>query len=574
MIPNITRGGSMAGLMTYLVGPGRGNVHTEPHLVTGDSAIMAWHDDAELSHLAALDIAAQLDQPRKVFGTEVLAPNYLRDDEGNELRGPNGKRIKHPDRPLKDGNVWHCSLSLSAAEGQLTDDQWARVAHDFMDRMGFTEASGRSPARWVAVRHGLSKKGNDHIHIAASAVREDGTKVSTWNDHPRAQKIVAELEREHGLVVIESRGKAPSIPGYHPGEVASAKRRGDLDPARDYLRPIVRACATASKTEAEFVRRLRREGLAVSARFAAGRSDVVVGYKVGLKPRMVGGKWERVVYYGGGELAPELALPALRESCGWERTPETASEAVDEWTAAKRGRPIVHDGGRETRELTDPALIERAAKDLGQWNKYLRSIPHGDHAQWANAAGRTAGVLAAWSRRVDPKLGRELAAAARAIERSAQVYPSQRFHKPVGRIDFATSAALLLMQTTNVSAATGWVLVLRQLLKTMEAIHDAQVAMGQLQRAEHIDYARRVNLAAVRTQLPQKASAGSVAVATEVPMDPELAKVRQFYDAQRGRGAEAAGTREPGSPIPAKLDPDVEQPTVGVQPEREGGVER
>nr|WP_015062420.1 hypothetical protein [Arthrobacter sp. J3.37]AFK89249.1 Relaxase/mobilization nuclease family protein [Arthrobacter sp. J3.37] len=33
MIPNITKGTRMHGLIAYLAGPGRANEHTEPHLV-------------------------------------------------------------------------------------------------------------------------------------------------------------------------------------------------------------------------------------------------------------------------------------------------------------------------------------------------------------------------------------------------------------------------------------------------------------------------------------------------------------------------------------------------------------
>lgn len=40
MMPNITRGARMSGLMSYLAGPGRSNEHSEPHLVAGDAAIM------------------------------------------------------------------------------------------------------------------------------------------------------------------------------------------------------------------------------------------------------------------------------------------------------------------------------------------------------------------------------------------------------------------------------------------------------------------------------------------------------------------------------------------------------
>ena len=43
--------------------------------------------------------------------------------------------------------------------------------------MDFTDAGGKSPCRWVAIHHGQFQKGNDHLHIAASMVREDVQKV-------------------------------------------------------------------------------------------------------------------------------------------------------------------------------------------------------------------------------------------------------------------------------------------------------------------------------------------------------------------------------------------------------------
>ena len=187
MIPNITKGTRMHGLIAYLAGPGRANEHTDPHLVAGSPSIMAWHNDDELNADAdaAQAIAKELDRARSVLGIEIPG-----------------------------GHVWHCSLSLRAEEGDLTDAQWAEIAQDFMDEMGFTEASGRAPAQWVAIRHGHSKAGNDHIHIAASMVREDGTKWSSWRDFPRAQQAARELEKKYGL---EELSATHSTRGLRPG---------------------------------------------------------------------------------------------------------------------------------------------------------------------------------------------------------------------------------------------------------------------------------------------------------------------------------------------------------------------
>jgi hypothetical protein len=64
MIPNITRGTRVVGLMRYLVGEGRANEHTEQHLVAGDHAIMARHGYAVLDAEAAREIGIALDTPR------------------------------------------------------------------------------------------------------------------------------------------------------------------------------------------------------------------------------------------------------------------------------------------------------------------------------------------------------------------------------------------------------------------------------------------------------------------------------------------------------------------------------
>ncbi len=176
MIPNITRGSRMGGLMVYLASTDADktkNVHTDPHLVAGDAAIMSWYDDGVLDRDDALAIAKHLDRPRKLFGVSV----QIKDMQWDAAK----KERVHVG--YKDASVWHCSLSLRAEEGALTDQQWGDIANDFVDSMGFTEASGKAQCRWVAVNHGTSENGNHHIHLAVSLVREDGTKASTHGDY-------------------------------------------------------------------------------------------------------------------------------------------------------------------------------------------------------------------------------------------------------------------------------------------------------------------------------------------------------------------------------------------------------
>lgn len=205
----------------------------------------------------------------------------------------------------KQAGVWHCSLSLRAEEGALTDQQWGDIANDFVDAMGFTEASGRAQCRWVAINHGTSQNGNHHIHIAVSLVREDGTKAFTHGDYKRAQKTCRELETKYGLEELSS---VHATRGYDRAEKATAVR-DEREMHRASLAPKVRASAGASGSEAEFVRRARDTGLLVRPRYAKNTTDVIVGYSVAERPP----RGERPIWFGGGTLATDLRLGQLRQ---------------------------------------------------------------------------------------------------------------------------------------------------------------------------------------------------------------------------------------------------------------------
>src|SRR5690606_10933257 len=123
MIPNVTRGGRMAGLMYYLVGPGRANEHENQRLIAGDDRVtFAYAPGAELSKYDAFEIAEILDTPCRLHGTEVTKPVYAKDEEsGAFLKDENGKKIR---TGSKDAHVWHCSSSLAESEGKVSDAQW------------------------------------------------------------------------------------------------------------------------------------------------------------------------------------------------------------------------------------------------------------------------------------------------------------------------------------------------------------------------------------------------------------------------------------------------------------------
>lgn len=469
MMPNITRGDRAGGLMVYLASEGRHNEHHDPHLVAGDSQIMAWHDDTELSRSDALAIASELDAPHRLLGVEVPR-----------------------------GHMWHCSLSLAAEEGQLTDEQWSHIANDFVEEMGFTEASGKANCRWVAVRHGLSKAGNDHVHIAVSLVREDGTKANVWNDQKTAQRVAGDLEKKYGLSVLESRQNGYGARGVTPAEQAKAAAAGDAEPVRVTLGRSVRGYAAASADEAEFVRRCRRGGLLVRPRYASDRTDVVTGYSVAARPPA----GERPVWFGGGQLGRDLTLPRLRGD--WPDSPIEATAAVDEWNAAKRDqRPVAP--GREGTEV-DPELWAECNTQIEQLRDRMRSVGTDDPEAWTQLARETSGVFAAWSIQTETTPG-PLADASDALSRFGQVRAHQVPVKRVPQPGMRQAAMLLMQATSSPSSMASKALMIQTMMQMLKSMYDYQQATAQKQAARQVEVAVRGSLMEVRKTLPATAGA-------------------------------------------------------------------
>ena len=529
MMPNIRRGGQMGGLMVYLAGGGRHNEHEEQHLVAGDSAIRAQHGYSVLDTNTALLIARSLDAPRRAFDVEVLRMVKDSDPVTGEVTS---KRVA--------GDVWHCSLSLRAEEGQLSDEKWGLIAQDFADRMGFTESSGKAACRWVAVRHGLSTNGNDHIHLAVSLVREDGTKATTHNDFARAQDVCRDLERDYGLEQLESRGQGLGERGVKPAERERATRSSAAEVDAHKMERTVRAAATASVDEGEFVRRLRRGGVLIRPRYAAGRDDVVAGYSVAVRP-LTG---EKPIWYGGGRLARDLTLPRLRE--GWPDSPHTAQGAVDEWRATAKNpweyRPVAP--GREESTPT-PEMWKQYSDEIGQLRKQLRDVPVTDRATWAHVARETAGAFAAWSQRVEATPG-PLAQTSRELARSAHLRAYQSRPKPA-QLGSASNAAMILMQAASGGQGTmAEAIMLRQLGRVSVAILDMHSAVGDARRAEQVTMMLRNQFAAVTDRLP--------AVPSKTTQPESQKQTPNVSDVMRRAtdGLAAPGT---GSPVPNKLQP-------------------
>jgi hypothetical protein len=437
MIAKVTSGSSGRGLIRYQFGPGQANEHTDQRVITsglelGGDALAG----GSLSSQEISDIGAGLDAAYEAFGTNP-----------------------------KGGHIFHLSLSLPPGDRQLSDDQWAQIAHKAVEALGF-EGQGVEPAAWVAIGHGTSTNGNQHIHIAASLVRVDGSRVNTWQSKQTLSRLCAAIETDYGLTVIEGRA-GRGMPGLSRAELERTAKDQMAEPPRLTLARMVREASVASRDEAEFVRRLRGSGVLLRPRFETGGKEVVVGYSVAFGT--VDGNTP--IWFGGGKLARDLTLPNLRQF--WEVSAADRESAVIEWSATKTVAP-----GREA-IIGIPDDWRRAVGAIERAVEKLQDVPVSDLAAWRGAAREAAGLFAAWSRRFEGDSPGPLAAAADALARSAQNRPGDRVAKRGTVANFRGVAAIVAQSQLSHKSPMAWAMLIDQLGRTLRTIGDAHIARGE-----------------------------------------------------------------------------------------------
>ncbi|WP_051030212.1 relaxase/mobilization nuclease domain-containing protein [Nocardia takedensis] len=421
-MPNIRKGSYMVDLLVYLAGKGRRNEHRDQRVIAGDVVTEAVFR-GPITPQAAASLARLLDSPRQTVlrGAPVSVV-----DRGKvrKLVADGVERAEAVKAATSDHNTWHCSLTLKPEEGQLSEETWAAISHDFMELMGFAHREDGTPdTRWAVVHHGLNEGGGDHVHIAMGVVRPDGSIADLFRDHVRAQRACNQLEHKYGLQVLASRESGGTERATKPAERARRDRIGAPETDREAMQRRVRALAIATGSEAEWIRELRAAGVLAKPRFTKG-GESVGGCSFQMRPQVNrDGKLEKAIEYSGGYLAKDLTLPSIRGWAAWDRSPQAEQEALREWRKSL-GEPAA------TRSGIAPSDERAAIEELGRWSAYMRTIPESDHDAWAQAASRTSGVFAAASVRTETKPG-PLNQMARQLARAGQLPAHRRRPQPV-----------------------------------------------------------------------------------------------------------------------------------------------
>lgn len=338
---SVPRGKRVEPLIWYLFGPGLREEHTDPHIVAG------WRHPAEL------------EPPLRANGSRDFRRLNGLLNQPNDARGSFAF-----ERP-----VWHCSLRAAPGDKSLSDDEWARIAGDVMDRTGLSRYGEEDDAvRWIAVRHA-----DDHIHIVAMLARQDGRRPSLSNERYRVRNACRAAERFYGLrSTAQADRTAPRCPTR--AETEKASRRGLEEAPRATLRRAVTTAAAASSTEAEFFARLDQAGLKARQRHSTKDPGQVTGYAVALP-----GDTSRdgsPVWYSGGKLAADLALPKLTQR----------------WHPARRTSGIRLAGTRLT-DAERAALFDHAAQAAASATAHIKAYGVTSPAAAADAVQAAADTL-------------------------------------------------------------------------------------------------------------------------------------------------------------------------------------
>ncbi|QFG26284.1 relaxase [Actinomadura sp. WMMB 499] len=433
MIGKVTRGHSVARLLSYLYGPGRHNEHVNPHIVAGFRLPMALEPglargNRDFRHLVGV-LTSPLDTLRH---TPLASP------------------------------VWQCSIRAAPTDRPLSDDEWADIAQEVMHQTGFAPRGDDQACRWIAVRHA-----DDHIHLVTVLAREDGRNPSVHRDYFKVAKACHAIEERYGLTRTAPADRT-AAPRPSRAETELAHRKNWPEPPRTALRRHVAMAAAGSETEDDFFATLKEAGVLVKIRHSVRTPGEITGYAVAL-PHHTNQKGQPV-WFSGGKLAANLTLPKLRHR--WSTPPDAHGRR-----APRRYAP----SGVELTHQERSAAYQQAARATATATWQMRHIQ--DSAVRADVAAATSDILHVTAAITG---NRELAHAADFYDRAArEPYGRQPRQTPYGstlRTIARTLARSEISARLNHSHRPSLTSALSQLIVQLAALIETVADLRQTQQ--------------------------------------------------------------------------------------------
>ncbi|MFF9685521.1 relaxase/mobilization nuclease domain-containing protein [Streptomyces sp. NPDC014623] len=287
-------GSNTRGLLAYLYGPGQHDEHLDPHLIAA-FAMLGMPDPGRDEHATLTELGHHLDEPVRLRNSEF------------------GK-------PVTD-HVWHCPVRAAPEDRYLSDTEWGEIAQRIVQAAGIAPEGDDLACRWIAVRHA-----DDHIHILATTVREDGRRPKLHGSGVRVGDECRQIEEDYGLRRLK---KGDRTAEHRPtqAEMHKADRLGWEQTSRQWLQDRIRSAIPHATSAEELLAYLEADDILVKPR--RGPSGDLLGYAVG-RPGDLNKDGEQI-YHPGGKIAPDLTLPKLKARL------ETITP--EEHPTARRNRP-------------------------------------------------------------------------------------------------------------------------------------------------------------------------------------------------------------------------------------------
>lgn len=268
-------GANTRGLLAYLYGRGTHDEHFDPHIVAG-FAMLGMPDPGRDETATLTELARHLDEPVRLRNSEF------------------GK-------PVTD-HVWHCPVRAAPEDRYLSDAEWGEIAQRIVAAAGIAPSGDDLACRWIAVRHA-----DDHIHILATTVREDGRRPKLHDSGIRVGDACREIEKDYGLRRLK-KGDRTGTRRPTQAEMHKAQRLGWEQTSKDWLQDRIRAAIPHATSAEELLAYLEAEGISVKAK--RGPSGDLLGYALGRPGDL--NKDDEQIFHPGGKIAPDLSLPKIK----------------------------------------------------------------------------------------------------------------------------------------------------------------------------------------------------------------------------------------------------------------------
>ncbi|WP_446225023.1 relaxase/mobilization nuclease domain-containing protein [Nocardia sp. IBHARD005] len=354
--------------------PGKYNEHTNPRVIA------AWQSDPDAFQPVWVG-PDDCDFAPGEIGKLANLVTAVSDAIGLPTEQP------EPGQPgyTKHGYIWHLPVAIGVEDGELDQQTWRRIAEDMLHETGIAKMGDAGACRWIAVHHGKSVDGNDHIHIAAVMVRADtGKRFYPDNDWKAVRRVARRWEQALGLRLTAINDPL-AVPTPTRGEQEKAQRRqaaGDEGmlrstpgaAARTQLRQMITESAAVATTTDEFVSRLRDAGVLIDLKY--DDTGQIKGWAVAA-PGDVSAKTGEPIYFAPSRhLGADMSWPRLTARWTTPSTPAGAAETAAITETARDAHTVLADSAERVQAVTtalrggrsDISTVARELHDvIGSW---------------------------------------------------------------------------------------------------------------------------------------------------------------------------------------------------------------